>query len=301
YGVLSREEQGVFRRFGVFAGGWTLDAAEQVAEASLDALQSLVEKSLVRFDGERYSLLETIREFAAEQLEESGELDETRRRHFEYFAGLAAREDTSAEAGYGVQPGALLGEGENFRAALDWADAAGELEPAAEMMVSLENFWVATDTIEGARRFEEVLASGDELPDRLRARITRCCAGSLWISGEYERSHQLNYESLAIFRELGDDQGIGVLLHRIGISTLVLHKDPAAARELLLESREHHRRAGSGRGGAGVIGGLGGVARGAGGTAGARGLFTPAAAPAAGVGVISGESGKGAPRGSARR
>src|SRR5262249_59575927 len=122
YGVLSREEQGVFRGCGVFAGGWSLDAAEQVAGASLDALQSLVEKSLVRFDGERYSLLETIREFAAEQLDESGELEETRRRHFEYFAALAAREDTSAEAGYGGQPGARLVCGENIRGALAWAD-----------------------------------------------------------------------------------------------------------------------------------------------------------------------------------
>src|SRR5262249_36810153 len=119
-----------------------------------------------------------------------------------------------------------------------------------------------------------------------RARITRCCAGSLWISGEYERSHRLNYESLAIFRELGDDEGIGVLLHRIGISTLVLDKDPAAARQLLLESREHHRRAGSNRGEADVSGALGYVARDEGDTEAALELFTRAAEIAEETGFI---------------
>jgi predicted ATPase/class 3 adenylate cyclase len=273
YELLSPEEQAAFRRLGVFAGGWTLEAAEQVAGASLDTLQSLVEKSLVRFGEERYSLLETIREFTAEQLEETGELEETRRRHFDYFAELAAGADMSAEAGYGIQPGALLGEGENLRAALDWAVTAGELERAVELMVQLENFWVAIDPFEGARRFEELLGADVVLPDRLRARATRCYAGSLFISGEYERSHRMNERSLAIFRELGDDEGIAVLLHRIGISTLVHLQDPAAARKLLEESREHYRRADSNSGEAEVVGALGYVARDEGDTEGALELF----------------------------
>ena len=123
YELLVAEERAAFRRLGVFSAGWSLDAAEPVAGASLDTLQSLVEKSLVRFGDERYTLLETIREFALEQLEDSGELEETGRRHFDYFAGLAADSDTSAEAGYGVQPGGLLVEGANLRAALDWGSS----------------------------------------------------------------------------------------------------------------------------------------------------------------------------------
>ena len=286
YELLTSAERSVFRRLGVFSGGWTLDAAEQVAGATLDALQSLVEKSLVRFGDERYSLLETIREFALEQLDESGELEETRRRHFDYFAALAAASDTSAEAGYGVQPGALLAETANLRAALDFAVAAGELERALELMVLLENFWVAVDPAEGARRFEELLESDVELPDRLRARATRCYAGSLFISGDYERSHRMNERGLALFRELDDDQGIAVLLHRLGISTLVHLQDPAAARELLEASREHHRRAGSGSGEAEVVGALGYVARDEGDTAVALELFTRSAELAADTGFI---------------
>jgi predicted ATPase len=277
YELLRPDERAAFRRFGVFSGGWALDAAEQVAGADLDALQSLVEKSLVRFGEERYSLLETIREFALEQLDESGEAEEIRRRHFDYFAGLAALEDTSAEAGYGLRPEALLNEHENLRAALDWAVAAGELERAAALMILLENFWVAIDPIEGARRLEELLAHGADLPDLQRARLIRCYAGALFIAGDYERSHRMNEESLALFRALGDDEGMAVLLHRIAISTLIHLRDPARARELLAESREHYGRVGSGRGEAEVVGALGYVARDEGDKEAALELFTRAA------------------------
>jgi tetratricopeptide (TPR) repeat protein len=284
YELLVPDEWAAFRRLGVFSGGWSLDAAEQVAGPTLDTLQSLVEKSLVRFGDERYSLLETIREFAAEQLEEAGESEEARRGHFGYFAGLAAVEDTSAEAGYGLRAEALMNEQENLRAALNWAGEAGELERAVELMVLLENFWVTIDPIEGAHRFEELLASDVDLPDQLRARAARCYAGSLFIAGEYERSHPMNEQSLALFRALGDDEGTAVLLHRIAISTLVHLQAPAAARELLAESREHYRLAGSGRGESEVVGALGYVAKDEGDTEGALELFTRAAEIAAETG-----------------
>ena len=185
-----------------------------------------------------------------------------------------------------MQPGALLVEGANLRAALDWGVEQGEFERVAELMVMLENFWVATDPFEGARRFGELLDSDVVLPDRLRARATRCYAGSLWISGDYVRSHEMNERSLAIFRELGDDEGIGVLLHRLGISTLSVREDTAAARELLEESREHYRRAGSNSGESGVVGALGYVARDEGDIEGALELFTRGAELAAETGFV---------------
>jgi predicted ATPase len=252
YELLSPDEQAAFRRLGVFAGGWTLDAAEEVAGAGLDTIQSLVDKSLVRFDGERYSLLETIREFTLELLQEACELDETRQRHFAFFYALAEAADTSAEGDYG-RPQILRREQENMRAALDGAVAAGEITPAVELMAMLENFWVTTNPFEGARRFEELLPH--ELPERLRARALRCFAGSLWLSGEYERSHRTNEESLALFRSLGDEEGVGVLLHRIGISTMYLG-DPEEARRLLDESLRILRKVGSVRGEAEVMGAL---------------------------------------------
>jgi predicted ATPase len=256
YELLSPEEQAAFRRLGVFSGGWTLDAAGEVAGADLDTIQSLVEKSLVRFDGERYSLLETIREFTVELLEEAGELEETRRRHFGFYFSLAETADTSAEAGYGGRPELLLREQDNLRSALDGAVAAGELTAATELMVMLENFWVTVHPFEGARRFERLLDEAERLPDRLRARALRCFAGSLWLSGQYERSHRLNEESLALFRTLGDEEGTAVLLHRLGISTMEVG-DHATARKLLDESLLLFRRHGSLRGEAEVTGALG--------------------------------------------
>ena len=135
-------------------------------------------------------MLETIREFALERLDETGGEEAARRRHFDFFLALASEADTSAEGEYGQQPELLLAEEENLRAAVDGAAAAGDLVPATELMVLLENFWVAIGPLEGARRYEELLARRDELPEVLRARALRCYAGALFIGGDYERSHR---------------------------------------------------------------------------------------------------------------
>ena len=87
YDLLTPEEQQLFTRLAVFAGGCTLEAAEEVADADLDTLQSLVEKSLLRFSGERYWMLETIREYAGEKLGEG----ETQQRFADHFVGLLSR------------------------------------------------------------------------------------------------------------------------------------------------------------------------------------------------------------------
>jgi predicted ATPase len=102
YDLLSPEEQTLFARVSVFSGGCVLTAAEHVCGADLDTLQSLVDKSLLRFDEERYAMLETIREYALERLEESGEADAIQRGHAEFFlafaesANMSPRETTGA-------------------------------------------------------------------------------------------------------------------------------------------------------------------------------------------------------------
>jgi predicted ATPase len=129
YDLCSAEEQQLFRRLGVFSGGFTLAAAEAVCEATLDTLASLLDKSLIRREGDRFSMLETIREFAVERLEVSGEADELRRRHAEYLAELAqaSQRDVFGPEQKTVREQFRV-EWDNVRAALTWALEAGEIE-----------------------------------------------------------------------------------------------------------------------------------------------------------------------------
>lgn len=259
YDLLEPDERQLFRRLSVFAGGCTLDAAEQVAGADVDGLQSLVDKSLFRFDHERYSMLETIREYATKELEDfPGGADEMRRRHADYFLELAESANMSAEGDYGRRYDVIPPEQDNIRAAIDWALAAGEIELGLRIAVALENFWVINDPFEGFRRFEALLAAAGEIDPVLRARALRCYSGSLFIAGRYEEAQRAIEQSLALFRTAGDEQGVAVLLHRMGISAL---GEPERARELLEESLDIFRRTGSRRGEGEAIGALGYVAR----------------------------------------
>ncbi|HLM36227.1 MAG TPA: tetratricopeptide repeat protein [Gaiellaceae bacterium] len=258
YELLAPEEQRLFSSLSVFAGGCSLEAAEQALGADLDGLQSLVDKSLLRFDEERYSMLATILEFAREQLEDSGEAVRLRRAHADFFLALAESAAMSAEHDYGRRYDLLPPEKENLRAAIDWLAAAGEIERALQLAIALENFWVILDPFEGMRRFETLLGEGG-VPDIVRARGLRCFAGCSFLAGKFEQAQRANQESLAIFRAADDEAGIAELLHRIGINTLMLG-DRERAREQLEESLALFRKLGSARGEAEAIGALGYVA-----------------------------------------
>jgi predicted ATPase len=255
FDLLSADEQRLFRSLSVFAGGCTLEAAEQVAGADLDGLQSLVDKSLLRFDEGRYAMLETIREYATEQLDAAGKTAELRRAHAEFFLALGESTAMSAEHDYGFRYDVFPPERENLRAAIDWLASAGETELALQLAISLENFWVITDPFEGIRTYERLLAQ-QGLPDLLRARALRCYAGSSFLAGKYKQAQEANEESLALFRAADDDAGIAELLHRIGINALMLG-EPERARQLLEQSVERFRELGSTRGEAEAIGALG--------------------------------------------
>ncbi len=121
YDLLTTEEQQLFARLSVFAGGCTLEAAEEVCDADLDTLQSLVEKSLLRFTNERYWMLETIREYAVECLDASSCSAEARDRHARYFRDVAAQQDAELRAGQPEEGpvSALEREIANLRVAVD--------------------------------------------------------------------------------------------------------------------------------------------------------------------------------------
>jgi tetratricopeptide (TPR) repeat protein len=193
-----------------------------VCDADLDLLQSLVEKSLVRRTDERFWMLETIREFAGERLEASGEAEAARRRHAQYFLRVAESTCLATErVGTGpMRYDVALAEQENFRAALDWALAV-DPELGLRIAVELEQFWVSADPFEGRRRIAALLDAAGELPPALRAAGLRVLAGASSVSGDGEAALRLNEESLALYEQLGDEHGVVALRHRIAVSALL--------------------------------------------------------------------------------
>jgi predicted ATPase/class 3 adenylate cyclase len=248
YELLSPEEQRLFARLSVFRGGSTIKAAEAVTDADLDMLQSLVDKSLLRHTEERFWMLETVRDYAAERLEGSGEADELRRRHAEHFLALAEEADAHMPVDPRQWRGRLESEDDNLRAGLDRLEAAGETQDALRLAGALSRFWTMRGKVaEGRRRLEAALA-GDESPTPARAKALNAATAlavtagdpttaSLWAEEalrlhhalgdawgttysrfllghaadaqcEFERAQQLFEESLRGFRELGDQHHI---------------------------------------------------------------------------------------------
>jgi predicted ATPase/serine/threonine protein kinase len=210
YALLSPEEQRLVARLSVFAGGCTLEAAEEVAFADLDTLQSLVEKSLLRFINERHWMLETIREYAGERLNESNEADEMRQRHADWLLRLAsdaelALRGSDAEAWLSK----LDNEQENLRLGLAWMGAAGLVESQLDLISGVWSFWETRGYFrEGLHWAEEVLARSDGMRTTRREEVLVAAALLALEIGETERARELADEGLAVARELHDPVGV---------------------------------------------------------------------------------------------
>ena len=197
--LLSPDEQQLFARLAVFAGGWTLEAAEEVANADLDTLQSLVEKSLLRFTDGRYWMLETIREFAVERLEESGEADRLHALLTRQLVELAEAE--GAPNFLGRQPAAyarLELEHPNTRAVIEWALARNRHEAVLSLTGCLWNFWSTRHPAEARGWIEVAVADRRGAPDEVWVPAL-LGAGELarW-AGDLEQAAQLKEELLEL-------------------------------------------------------------------------------------------------------
>jgi predicted ATPase/class 3 adenylate cyclase len=236
YDLLDESERRLFRSLAVFAGSFDAAAAEVIAGAELDTLQSLVEKSLVRRWGSgRLGMLETIHEFSLERLEVSGDAERLRRRHAEFVLALVESANLSDE-GEGPQRSDLVQpEAGNVRAALEWSLATGEVAFGVRIASALEHYWIATYPFEGMRWLELLLTRAERLPADLRARALRVWGGVTFIVGRFEEGARLFEESLATYRRLGDERGVGLLLHRLANFELV-RGDTVRARLLAEES-----------------------------------------------------------------
>lgn len=246
----------MFARLSVFAGGWTLDAAEAVAEPEglgldpLDGLASLVDRSLVRRtdpDGEpRFGMLETIREFAMEQLEAGGDAADVRRRHAEHFLALAVAAEPHLT---GKDQGEWLDRCEvehaNIRAALRWAIDQGEAERAQEAAGALWRFWQQRGHLaEGRRWFDEILAMPlGRVPSAARAKALTGAGGVAWWQMDREMSRTCYEEALSIERELGDPGRTAEALYNQAF-VVAAQEDVGSAAVLLDEALELFRQAG---------------------------------------------------------
>jgi predicted ATPase/DNA-binding CsgD family transcriptional regulator/transcriptional regulator with XRE-family HTH domain len=218
YDLLSSEEQALFRRLSVFAGGFTLAAAEEVVggDSILEGLSALVENSLVRSsvgtpDREavepRFTMLETVRAYGLERrLAAGGEEEEARGRHADYYLALAERAHPELRAERQVEWLEILErENANLRAALAWA-LANDVEIAGRLGWALWPFWnIRNRQREGRRWMEPVLARREELPLPLRARANMAAAAMAYGQGGDEAVEQVARELMEISRRVGRD------------------------------------------------------------------------------------------------
>jgi predicted ATPase/class 3 adenylate cyclase len=205
--LLSVEEQQLFARLAVFAGGCTLEAAEEVCDADLDNIESLLDKSLLRRTANRYWMLETIREYAAECLEASGEADEFRQRHLVFFTAFM---DEAAQALRGREQARMLvsldADIGNLRLALARAHEVGAVEAGLGIGAHLARFWEARGLSAEAVRWLSAFtdaSAGSRLARRALALYWRG-RFSIWV-GDWNAADRQFGEAAALSRETGSD------------------------------------------------------------------------------------------------
>jgi predicted ATPase/DNA-binding winged helix-turn-helix (wHTH) protein len=232
YSLLNDAEQRLFRRLAVFAGGCTLEATEAVCNTRhdlaiepLEGLSSLVDKNLVqpmdRAQTEsRFTMLETIREFALERLLESGDHASARRAHAAYYLVLA--EEGNPELNAAERTRWLTqcdAEIDNFRAALDWLFQTLDLDWSLRLCVALFRFWDMREHLsEGRARIETVLRLCGEERTRERARLSLFLGALSTALGDYWAAEHSLQSSLSLYEELGDESGIAASLNALAVA-----------------------------------------------------------------------------------
>jgi predicted ATPase/class 3 adenylate cyclase/DNA-binding CsgD family transcriptional regulator len=256
HALLSQPERGLFRRLAVFVGGFDLDAAQFVCGGTdvqryqvLDELTLLVDKSLVIADNTsgrtRYRLLETVRQFAAEKLAESGEANAVHTHHRDHYLAMAAQLDTPASAGNEQRLERAQTEIDNLRAAFRWSRENADTELALTLASSLQPLWLARGHLqEGLAWLEAALAA--EVPDQptaLAARVRAIADKALLVAWNgYPEGVEEAEQALTTARELNDPGLLARALMAVG--ALTAFADPAAADPYFAEAADSARQLG---------------------------------------------------------
>ncbi len=228
YDLLGPSEKTLFRRLGIFAGGCTLDAAEKICSREkdlgmqvIDGLQSLTDKSLISSvdvnEESRFMMFDTIREFARERLEESGEFEEIGRLHAHYFAQFAKKAEPELR---GPQQTAWLErlerDNDNLRETLRWLLEHGEANLCLETAGFLWRFWwVRARVTEGRDWLSRTLLKTPQ-HTLARARALTGAGALAAVQNDHLAARATQEESLAIYIELDDRVGISTALHQLG-------------------------------------------------------------------------------------
>lgn len=244
FGLLATREQDLFRTLSVFAGGWTIEAAEAVCVDDDEArpsvvhgLAALVDMSLLQRqeDGRpgaaelRLTMLETIRDYAHERLRESGKVAELRRRHYDYYQSLAAlTEAAHHQADYEDWLDRLQIEHDNLRLALEWS-LTGPPEAGLTLAGSLWRYWRVRGYHSEGRRWLELLLARSTEPNVARTRALIGLGVLLTDVGQADVARSRLREALQIARQLGDRRGIALALTYLGSLARGTSPDDSAA------------------------------------------------------------------------
>ncbi len=218
HGLLTEPEQVLLRRISVFAGGFTLEAAEDVcgggavaASEVLDLLLHLVDRSMVaardRENQSWYRLLETVRQYSWQKLVEAGEADEMRRRHLTWYLELAEQADPKLRGSeQQVWLDRLEAEHDNLRAALEWSNTdPGHAEKGLRLATTLFWFWYFHGHwSEGRRWLDAAVSPEGEAPSHVSAKTLRYAAMLAFHQGDNGRATALAQHGLTSSRKSGD-------------------------------------------------------------------------------------------------
>src|SRR5271156_5130513 len=246
--LLNAAEQRLFRRLSAFVGGCTLEGVEAACDTKadldlglLDGMASMVDKSLLQqveqANGEsRFVMLETIREYALEKLDASGEDALTKRAHAAYclvLAEEAATEQSGAEGADWLARFTL--EHDNFRAGLEWLTETGDAEWGLRLGAALFRFWDMREHLtEGRDRLGKLLKLAEATkPTKARVRVLFAAGALAGAQGDYVVGDPLIRESLASARQLGDKRSLAVALNALGVTAR--DQDDFAASQALFE------------------------------------------------------------------
>jgi tetratricopeptide (TPR) repeat protein len=223
--MLTAQEQGALCQLSVFRGGFTREAAEQVAGIRLDILSAFVVKSLVQCDRQkRFSLHELVRQYAARQLETTGEIEEVQGRHIDFFTGFA--EKCTEHFG-----GPLMAtwlermeqDNDNLRAALDYTISLQVSHMALRLGAMLWRFWEYRGHVEEGRHWLNRILGLPGITEEYafqRAQVLNAAGALARIQGDFAQAHRLYGESLALRRKSRDEKGIAAALNSLGLLSM---------------------------------------------------------------------------------